>query len=988
MNCTWIARRLAVTACLIGSWSLVSAQAVRSRILEDINPNNSVVLPGSVNPRIARQMQTGRMAASTPIEGITLTFALTPEQEAELKALIQAQLTPGNPEYHQWLTPAAFAARFGLSPADVQKVEQWLQSQGFSIVRVANSRTSITFSGTVEQVENAFQTQMNRYTVDGKAHWSNGTSLSIPAALQGVVLNIGNLNDFRPHPMMRRAPANVTRPAYTSSQSGDNYMTPGDVATIYDINAAYNSSGTGAGVTIAIMGQSEIEASDIQNFDNAAGVPVNTPNMIVVPGSGASVVSPGDEAESDLDTEYSGAIAKGATIDFVYTGSNSNDDVFDSLQYAVDNDIGSVISISYGACEQGSGFTTTEFSALEQITAQGASQGQTIVASAGDSGSTACYGYSGLTLAQEDVLAVNYPASSDYVTGVGGTEFASADLNGPNGNGANASQYWSQSNATNNSSALSYIPETAWNDDVTCGAYATKNSAPGDAICSGGGGVSAFASKPTWQTGVTGLSSGGNREVPDISLDSSNVNAPYLFCTGDQSAWQSGQSNSCNAGFRDSSSQDLTAAGGTSFAAPIFAGMMAIIDQKTGSNQGIAAAELYSLASTSSTYGSAFHDTPTGSGNNCTAGSSYCTGDAVNDYTTTTGYDEATGLGSVDLNNLLNKWPVGTSNLLTTTTVVPASSSVAEGASDLLTITVASASGTPTGTVTLYDGTTEQTEFQLTTLTLNAGGVATYPYAPTTSTFNGTHVLEVVYSGGGNFSGSSATVNLTVSGGTVPPAFTMTPSPSTVTVSAGATGTSSIAFGSQGSYAGTVLLSYEVTSSNANSFYTDGCLGLSGANTDASTGEVTVPTGGTTATLTFYTSSGNCSSSSGSMQPGFFRIKPMTAHGGQARSHAPFGGAVPLGASALAGLLLFGFRRKRSKLLATLGCLMLALALGGFATGCGGGGGGTTGCTGKSCLTGGGGTDVAAGTYTFVLYGADTVNGAITAQTSLTLTIN
>jgi hypothetical protein len=996
VNSTWIVRRLAVTACLAGSWSFVSAQAVRGRIVEDINPNNTVVLRGSVSPRIAPELKIGRMTPSTRITGITLTFALTAEQKAELDALVQAQLTPGNPEYHQWLTPAEYAARFGMSPSDVQKVETWLQSEGFSIERVANSRTSITFSGTAEQVESAFETRMNRYRVNGKEHWANATDVSIPAALQGVVLSVTSLNDFRPHPMTRPVLGGsaITRPAFTSSQSGNNYMTPGDAAIIYDIKPAYNAGFNGKGVTIAIMGQSAVTASDIQNFDSAAGLSFNNPTMILVPGSGTSTTYQGDESESDLDLEYSGAIANGATIDFVYTGSSPNDNVFNSLQYAVDERIGSVISISYGACE--TGISSTQFSSLEQTMQQGAVQGQTIVASSGDSGSTSCYGYTNLTSAQQQALAVNYPASSEYVTGVGGTEFPSADANAGTGTGSNSSQYWQPASGTDVvTSALKYIPETTWNDDVTCGHSATTTNNPGGALCSGGGGASALASRPSWQTGVPGIASGSTRLVPDVSLDSSNVVAPYLFCTSDQSAWQPGgngtaaQAASCNNGFRDSTSLDLTAAGGTSFAAPIFAGMMAVLDQETNSSQGLVAAELYKLASSGSTYSSVFHDITTG-GNNCTAGSSYCSGSAVNDYAATTGYDEATGLGSIDFDNLMQAWPAATTSLLTTTTALAASPNVSAGSTDLITIQVASPSGTPTGSVTISDGTETQTSSQIGTATLTAGA-ATFSYSPTSTTYNGAHVLVVTYTGDSNFAGSSAAVSITVAGGTAPPGFALSPSPATVSVSAGSSATTTLNIASQNAYSGTVSISYAVTSSNANSFYTNGCLGLSGSSTNSTNGDITVPTGGTTTTVTFYTSSSQCSSTSGTggMRPGFYRIRPVGVSGWQAHNRSPFGGAIPIGASAMAGLLLFGFRRQRSKLWTMLGCLMLAVALGGFATGCGGSsGGGVGGKFGGGGGGTGGGANVAAGTYSFVLFGSDTTNGAITAQTNVTLTVN
>jgi subtilase family serine protease len=621
--------------------TLASAQQ-SNRILQEIDAGSAAALPGSVNPRIAAGYDIGRLDPAAPLNGVTIYFQPTAEQQAQLDALVKAQQTPGSPAYHAWLTPAQYATRFGLSDGDLAKIKSWLESEGFNIERVANSRTSITFSGTSAQIENAFQTEMHRYQIGSETHFANATDLSIPSALLGVVRSVRNLDDFRPRPQFRPSPA------FTSAQTSEHFLTPKDVATIYDINAAYNSGYTGSGQSIAVVGQSEILVSDVEAFQTAAGLTVAAPNIILVPDSGTAAISSGDEAESDLDIEYSSGTARGATIDFVYVGNNQNYSVFDSLQYAIDEKTAPIINISYGICEPN--LSSTDYSTLEGIMEQGASQGQTVVAASGDTGSTACYdptSKSGVTAAME-VLAVNYPASSAYAVGVGGTEFPAADVAAAN------TTYWESAGGSDViSSALSYIPEQAWNDDSA--SIGTQFGAL-YALSSGGGGVSTLTPRPSWQKGVTGISSGSFRLVPDVSLDSSPDNAPYLFCTSDTSSWASGQKASCNSGFRDSSTQDLTAAGGTSFATPIFAGMIAIVNQKENSSgQGVASSTLYSLASNSSTYASAFHDITSGS-NQCTAGSTYCSAAGASEYTAGTGYDEATGLGSVDFNNLLNAW--------------------------------------------------------------------------------------------------------------------------------------------------------------------------------------------------------------------------------------------------------------------------------------------------------------------------------------------
>ena len=521
-------------------------------------------------------------------------------------------------------------------------MENWLESQGFNIDRVSNSRTSITFSGTAAQVESAFQTQLDRYQTGAETHFANSTDLAIPSALTGIVRSVRNLDDFRPSPHFRPS---AVQPSFTYAPSGAHLLSPKDIGTIYDINAAWNSGYTGSGVTIAVVGQTQVSASDIAAFQSAAGLTAKAPNLILVPNSGTSAVVSGDEAESDLDLEYAGGIAPGATIDFIYVGNAKNISVFDALQYAIDNKVGSIINISYGACEPD--VSSSSFSALEGILEQGASQGQTVVAASGDDGSTACYYPTNNTVtAPMQVLAVSYPASSAYAVGVGGTEFPAAD--------ASSSTYWKSASGSDVvSSALSYIPEQAWNDDSA--AIGTQFGAQ-YALSSGGGGISTLTARPSWQTGVPGIPSGSFRLVPDVSLASSPNYVAYLYCTSDTSGWSSGQKASCNSGFRDSTTQDLTLAGGTSFASPIFAGMLAILTQKQGSGGlGVANRTLYSLASNSSTYASAFHDITSGS-NKCTAGAPFCSSSGASQYAAGIGYDEATGLGSVDFNNLMTAW--------------------------------------------------------------------------------------------------------------------------------------------------------------------------------------------------------------------------------------------------------------------------------------------------------------------------------------------
>lgn len=936
------------------AYSFGAEGQTRNRISGEIDVTQTVPLQGSVHPSVRAENDIGRVSADTPLRGITLHFTPTAKQKAELDALVQAQQRPGSEWYHKWLTPKEYASQFGLSDSDIAKIESWLEAQGFAIDRVSNGRSSVSFSGTVGQVESAFHTEVHFYKVDGEIHFANATEISVPEALAGVILSVRNLDDFRPKPQVRFRTQQTTgaKANFTSGQSGAHYLTPGDVSTIYDIGAAYNAGYTGTGQSIAAVGQSEIEVSDIENFQNAAGLTVKDPTLVLVPDSGtASFSTSGDQAESDLDLEYSGGIAKGATIYLVYVGSNPNYSAFDALQYAVDTRIAPIISMSYGACE--TELSSSDYSTLETILEQGASQGQSIVVASGDDGSTGCYGDSGLTAAQGEALAVDYPASSAYATGLGGTEFPTADVASSN------TTYWEPASGSDViSSAMSYIPEQAWNDD---------SSEYG--LASGGGGVSALTARPSWQANVPGIPSGSYRLVPDISLDSSPVNAGYLFCTSDTSAWSSGQQASCNDGFRDSATKYLTVAGGTSFASPIFAGMLAIINQKENSTgQGLINSTLYTLAANSSAYASAFHDITSG-GNQCTAGSKYCSSAAESNYAATTGYDEATGLGSVDFYHLLSAWPAGSSSSLepTTTSLSAATSTPASGASDAITITVApkssSITSTPTGTLTIVvDGTTETSSLAL------SNGSATYTFSSTTS---GAHVIEVTYSGDSTFASSTGSLAVDVGGSSGSSGGgTFTLAATNVTISQGSSGSSTVTVTSENSYAGTVGFTLSTTSTSLLEY---GCYDVPNATVAANATATT--------TLTIYTSESDCSSSSvrtGRHHPFLKTGKPPALSQKPTVPH----GVAPISAAAVfAGLLLLGLRRRRTKLWTGSICLLLLAVALGLPAGCGGSNPG-------SSNPGSTANDVAKGTYTVTLDGTDTSNSSIAASTTLTVTID
>ena len=729
---TWIRGGLLLAGCVLPLLPLPVAsfaQQPPERVTAEINDSEKAMIPGSHSPLARRENDTGRLAANIRLEGLSLVFSRTPEQEADLQALIASQRDPASPWYRKWLSPEEFGSRFGAADADIAKAQSWLENRGFTVEGVSRSKTRIIFSGTVEQVESSFATELHYYDVEGETHFSASEDISVPAALSSLVLTVTNLSDFRPKPHFRLAQPHLS-PNFTSSQSGNHFLTPKDVATIYDINPAYNAGFNGTGQSIAVVGQSDVTLTDIEHFQTAAGFAIKDPIKVLASTTSPGFI-PGDETESDIDLEYTGTIANGATIYFVYSSGSGG--AFDSLTYAVENKTAPIISVSYGKCEANLG--STEYSTLNNTTlAQAASQGQSVIVASGDSGSTDCGPSTG--------LGVDFPADSQYVTAMGGTEFLSVDVSG-----ANASSFWlpaTSSTVDLVSSAIKYIPERVWNDDLATGGLA-----------SGGGGVSTLTPKPTWQTGVPGIPSGTFRFTPDISLSSSNVNAPYLLCSSDS---KTGITGSCSHGFRDVNNVNLTTAGGTSFAAPIFAGMLAVLNQKLSSTgQGVINSTLYTLAANSTTYNSAFHDITSG-GNQCPGGASYCSTAGASEYPATTGYDAASGLGSIDFFNLLSAWP-GSSTLATSkTTLLAATLTPAPGAGDAITITVTSGSSastvTPAGTVTITVDGTAQTP----TLTL-VNGSATYTFS---SAVVGSHTITATYTGDSTYLASTGSVTVIV----------------------------------------------------------------------------------------------------------------------------------------------------------------------------------------------------------------------------------
>jgi uncharacterized protein (TIGR03437 family) len=639
-------RLIVILGFTLGCAAVVSAQA--DRVTQTVDSRQRTVVTGNVHPKalaaaIAGNDQ-GRVAPSLEMPYITLTLAPSASQQADLEKLLVQQQTPGSPNYQRWLTPEEYGQRFGVSDADLGKITQWLQQQGLQVVSVARGRNWIAASGTAAQAEAAFQTEIHSYLVDGEKHFANASEPSVPAAFASLVKGIRGLNDFRMKPRLRTS---VAKPKYTAGWCDNYCVAPDDFATIYDVTPLYNAGLNGTGQKIAIAGQVEVNLSDIEQFRSMFNLPVNDPQMLLVPGSrNPGSNNSGDLAESDLDLEWSGAVARDATIIFVYSS-----DVMTSVEYAIDQKLAPVVSISYGDCEQET--AGSESNAFVEWAEQANAQGMTWFAASGDNGAADCND------SQNPGLAVDLPGSVPEVTSVGGTEFVE-------GTGT----YWNATNNANGASVLSYIPETTWNDSV-------EDQEPS----ASGGGASTLFTKPSWQTG-RGVPSDNARDVPDISLNASDDHDPYVVYTGGS----------------------LTAYGGTSVPAPSFAGLTALLNQKLGSGGvGNINPKLYSLAQSNP---GIFHDVTTG--NNivtvaCGKRDANC-GNVPVGYYAGVGYDRATGLGSVDAYQLVMGWNGGSVtppvNPSVSVKLISNLNTVARNDVVYLTATVTSTDGTtPSGSV-------------------------------------------------------------------------------------------------------------------------------------------------------------------------------------------------------------------------------------------------------------------------------------------------
>jgi len=319
-----------------------------------INNNSRKTLLGNVHPLVKRRMAVGVPEASMQMDRMILSLKLTPEKQSDLNKFLAEQEDPASPNYHHWLTHEEFASRFGPTSEDILTVTNWLSSQGFNVDEVAKGRTWINFSGTATTVEAVFQTQLKQYVIDGQLRHANVTDPTIPYDLSDIVAGVVSLHNIP----LRSMIASI-EPAYTSGTK--HYLSPNDFATIYNLNPLYADGIDGTGQSIAIVGRTNPSSSNWTTFRAAMGLSANPPQVIV------NGPDPGDQGavendEADLDVEWSGAVARNATIKFVVSKStNSSDGVSLSAQYIVNNNLAPIMSTSFGLCESDMGSSERSF---------------------------------------------------------------------------------------------------------------------------------------------------------------------------------------------------------------------------------------------------------------------------------------------------------------------------------------------------------------------------------------------------------------------------------------------------------------------------------------------------------------------------------------------------------------------------------------------------------------------------------------------------
>lgn len=700
----------------IGSFSNLAAE--QKALLGHIDETKLVTVRGNVRPEVTAANDRGLTDDSMQLSTLQLVLKRSPDADAAAAQYLADLSNPASPNFHKWLTNAQIGAMFGPSQVDINTLNLWLQSKGFTVNGVSPDRTLIEFSGTAGLVRKVFKAPIHNLMVNGRAHFANVSDPQLPEALTPVVAGIASLNDFMPHTLNHpRVAASVKQTVKGGIGSADfpDYVGAADLATIYNFNPAFSGGATGKGQTIVVVEDTNLYSTgDWLLFRKAFGlsraypygtISVSNPtgtNTCTNPGTN------GDDGEAAIDVEWASAAAPNAAIVNAACKDTTQFGGFLALANLLQGtSVPNVVSISYGESESELGASENLY--ISNLYQSAALQGVSIYVSSGDEGAASsdankAYATHGIT--------VSGFTSTPYDVSVGGTDFAATYFN-------EESTYFSTTNGPNFVTALSYIPEIPWNDScagqllanyagttpiILCNTspYDTTSYFLNDIAGSGGpsgcatgapsvsevvGGTCAGYPKPTWQSGIYGNPSDGVRDIPDVSLMASNGfwGSYYAVCWSDPAYTADGSTGPCGA-----NPANWSGFGGTSVSSPIWAGIQALVNQNTGQNWGVPNSYIYSLANTE--YGNSgspacnsslgngvspscvFYDVTLGDMDvPCRADGSrgtfdcylgghtnglLSTSNTVDQpaYGTNSGWDFATGIGTVNVNNYLKAW--------------------------------------------------------------------------------------------------------------------------------------------------------------------------------------------------------------------------------------------------------------------------------------------------------------------------------------------